>query len=337
MTFKNMLSDSGHVYLCKMTGMKNILFALLAILFTGGCVPSKKYEEMQAQYYNQVQKNFEQEALINSLQDEYTFCRDKYQQSEMELAAARQHIDSLSQVITGLRNEITIWKNELEATRHATEASLGDAQAAIQATRAELLQKQLELERKEQELAKKEMEIDQLAKRTKELEDLFMSQKKAIEQLRDNIRQALTGFNDSELTVSIRDGKVYVSMTDKLLFKSGSTVVEPRGVEALGKVADVIKKNTDIQVTVEGHTDNVPLKGTGQMKDNWDLSVLRATSVIKILTDRYAVPVKRVTASGRGEYFPVGDNTTADGRAKNRRTEIILMPDLAKLMKILEN
>lgn len=300
-------------------------------------MPSKKYEEMQAKYYDMVKKNMDQEALINSLQDEYNFCRDRYQECELELQAARQHIDSLSRVITGLRNEIVIWKDELDAARKAGEESLSEAQAAIQRTRAELLQKQLELERKEQQLAAKEQEIEQLAKRAKDLEDLLLSQKRAIEQLRDNIRQALTGFSDSELSVSIRDGKVYVSMTDKLLFKSGSTVVEPRGVEALGKVAEVIKKNPDIQVTVEGHTDNVPLKGSGHMKDNWDLSVLRATSVIKILTDRYSVPVRRVTASGRGEYFPVGDNTTPEGRARNRRTEIILMPDLARLMKILEN
>jgi chemotaxis protein MotB len=126
---------------------------------------------------------------------------------------------------------------------------------------------------------------------------------------------------------------VYVSLAEKLLFPSGSTEVNPKGKQALQKVADVLKKNPDIGITIEGHTDNVPIS-TSCMKDNWDLSVLRATSITRIITDAGVDP-KQIIASGRGEYFPVASNSTSDGKAKNRRSEIILTPNLAELAKLL--
>jgi len=292
---------------------------------------------MQNKYFDLLSRQQQLESEKNALADACELVQTERDETARKLTHANNELDSMRLVVEGLGHEKDILQKELESTQRANDVSLGEAQAAIQKSRADLVQKELELSRKQQELDKKTLEVEQLARRARELETLLASQKKAVEDIRDNIRKALTGFSDSELTVSIRDGKVYVSMSDKLLFKSGSTYVEPRGVEALGKVAEVIKKNTDIQVTVEGHTDNVPLKGSGDMKDNWDLSVLRATSVVKILTAKYTVPVKRVTAAGRGEFFPVGDNKTPEGRAKNRRTEIVLTPDLAKLMKILEN
>ena len=125
-------------------------------------------------------------------------------------------------------------------------------------------------------------------------------------------------------------------MSDKLLFKSGSTLVEAKGIEALGKIADVVKKNPDIQVNVEGHTDNVPYGSNGGLlKDNWDLSLMRASSVLHIMTDKYKVNAKQITGSGRGEFFPIETNTTPEGRAKNRRTEIILTPKIDHLLNLL--
>ena len=145
------------------------------------------------------------------------------------------------------------------------------------------------------------------------------------------------GFENDDLSVKIQNGKVYVSLEEKLLFKSGSTTVDPKGIDALKKLAHVLEQNNDINVTIEGHTDNVPFKSGSDIKDNWDLSVQRATSIIRIILEYSKVDPKQLTASGKGEFFPLVQNTTAALRAKNRRTEIILMPKLDELFKILES
>jgi len=149
------------------------------------------------------------------------------------------------------------------------------------------------------------------------------------------LRNALLGFKSDELSVEIKDGKVYVSMSDKLLFNSGSASIESKGLEAIKVLADVLNKNSDIDILVEGHTDNIPIK-TVLYKDNWDLSVARAISIVRILTDEYKITPTRLTASGKGEYAPRASNSTPDGRAKNRRTEIILSPKLDEIMKLLK-
>lgn len=153
--------------------------------------------------------------------------------------------------------------------------------------------------------------------------------------LLNSVKDALLGFSSDELTVTQKNGKVYVAMSDKLLFRSGSAAVNKQGKEALGKLAEVLKKQTDIDILIEGHTDTQPIK-TVQFQDNWDLSVVRATSVVRILTKDYGVNPLQIVPSGRGEYMPVDSNDTAEGRARNRRTEIIMAPRLDKLMEILQ-
>ena len=179
--------------------------------------------------------------------------------------------------------------------------------------------------------------IDELNEREKiinELQSLIDDQKAKVQTILDNVKQALMGFNSDELSVMEKDGKVYVAMSDKLLFESGSAKVDKRGEQALSKLAEVLNKQADIDVNIEGHTDNKPIKNV-QFKDNWDLSVIRATSVVRILTEKYKVGSLQIVPSGRGEYLPVADNKTAEGRSKNRRTEIIISPKLDKLMELL--
>jgi chemotaxis protein MotB len=175
--------------------------------------------------------------------------------------------------------------------------------------------------------------INEQAKKLKEMQTMIQAQKDVMNKLRKTIADALVDFKPDELTVSIKDGKVYVSLQEKLLFKSGSDVVNPKGKEALKSVADVLNKNPDINIDVEGYTDSIPIHD--KFEDNWALSVARATSVIRILTTDYKVDAHKVTASGRAEFFPVASNQTADGRAHNRRTEIILSPNLTELFKLL--
>ena len=150
------------------------------------------------------------------------------------------------------------------------------------------------------------------------------------------VQDALLGFDSDELKIEIKNGKLYITMQDKLLFESGKADVQEKGVGALKKLAEVLNKNENINIEIEGHTDNVPIN-TDKYSDNWDLSVARATSIVRILTDKYEVESSRITASGRGENFPIEPNSTAEGKAKNRRTEIILTPDLEDLYKLISS
>jgi chemotaxis protein MotB len=192
----------------------------------------------------------------------------------------------------------------------------------------DLSAKSNELDAKEKLLSDREKTLDEMRK-------IIARQDSLTNNLNNILRNALLGFNSDELSVEIKNGKVYVSLSDKLLFKSGSSAVEDKGKEALKLLAGVLDKNIDIDILVEGHTDNVPIK-TSVYKDNWDLSVARATSIVRILTTDYKITPTRLTASGKGEYFPKADNETAEGKAKNRRTEIILSPKLDELMKLLK-
>lgn len=184
------------------------------------------------------------------------------------------------------------------------------------------------LNQKMSELSTREQTIN-------ELQDMINAQNEKVQALLNSVKDALLGFGSDELTVMEKDGKVYVAMSDKLLFESGSAKVDKRGKEALSKLAGVLNKQTDIDVYIEGHTDTKPIN-TVQFKDNWDLSVIRATSVVRILTKDYGVNPLQIQPSGRGEYMPVADNETSDGRSRNRRTEIIMAPKIDKLLQILQ-
>jgi chemotaxis protein MotB len=192
------------------------------------------------------------------------------------------------------------------------------------------------LQMKSDELNEKERLLSEREKALEEMRAIIARQDSITGKLNSTLRNALLGFNQDELSVEIKNGKVYVSMTDKLLFRSGSSTVEDKGRQALKLLAGVLDKNPEIDILVEGHTDNVPIK-TQVYKDNWDLSVARATSIVRILSADYKIIPTRMTASGRGEYFPKAANDTPEGRAKNRRTEIILSPKLDELMQLINS
>lgn len=186
------------------------------------------------------------------------------------------------------------------------------------------------------DLGNKQRTLEQREARLRQLESILRRQDSLLNLLNNSVKNALLGFSPDELTVNMRDGKVYVSLSDKLLFKSGDANVEAKGKEALKKLAEVLNKNNDVSIAIEGHTDNVPIK-TSQYKDNWDLSAARATNVVRLLTEDYKMDAKRLTAAGKGEFTPIADNSTAEGKARNRRTEIVLSPKLEELMKLITN
>ncbi|WP_248282227.1 OmpA family protein [Mucilaginibacter robiniae] len=184
-------------------------------------------------------------------------------------------------------------------------------------------------------LTKLSGDLQQREARLQEVEDILRKRDAATNALKDKLQKALLGFQQSGLSVDIRNGKVYVSLTDKLLFPSGSIVIDEHGKEALKQLAAVLNKESDINLSVEGHTDNQRVVNLGQIKDNWDLSVLRATSVTRYLTEVEKIDPQRITATGKGQYQPIDPASTPEARARNRRIEIVLTPKLDELYNLI--
>lgn len=186
------------------------------------------------------------------------------------------------------------------------------------------------------EISKLSDDLKKREQRLKEVEDVLRKRDEASNQLKEKLQQALLGFTKNGLTVEMKNGKVYVSLTDKLLFPSGSIVIDEKGKQALTQLAKVLTQQPEIIIAVEGHTDSQKINNLGQIKDNWDLSVLRSTSVVRYLTEIEKVPGVRLTATGKGEFQPLESNATPEGRSKNRRIEIVLSPKLDELYDLIK-
>jgi chemotaxis protein MotB len=237
--------------------------------------------------------------------------------------------DKLCATLETRNNEIAKLNNDYNGLEKKYNDLSSDKLSQAEQFNASLKQKSDELKAKENLLLEREKSLAELKKK-------LARQDSITKRLNDVLRNALLGFQSDELSVEIKNGKVYVSMSDKLLFKSGSAAIEEKGIAAIKVLAEVLNKNPDIDILVEGHTDNIPIK-TAIYKDNWDLSVARATSIVRILTDEYKITPTRLTASGRGEFSPRAINETPEGRASNRRTEIILSPKLDEIMNLIKN
>lgn len=260
-----------------------------------------------------------------------TSCVTKKKFMLAELAATASK-DSLQGLLTDCRNtgnQMSVQIKNLMRDTTKMGNSIRQHQSMLNVNMTEQEKLNALLNQKKNELNERERTIN-------ELQQMINAQNEKVRKLLSSVKDALLGFSSDELTVREKDGKVYVAMSDKLLFQSGSARLDKRGEEALGKLAEVLNKQTDIDVFIEGHTDNKPIN-TVQFKDNWDLSVIRATSVVRILIKNYNVNPLQIQPSGRGEYMPVDDNETAEGRSKNRRTEIIMAPKLDKLFQMLQS
>ena len=260
-----------------------------------------------------------------------TSCVTKKKFMLAELAATASK-DSLQGLLTDCRNtgnQMSVQIKNLMRDTTKMGNSIRQYQSMLNVNMTEQEKLNALLNQKKNELNERECTIN-------ELQQMINAQNEKVRKLLSSVKDALLVFSSDELTVREKDGKVYVAMSDKLLFQSGSARLDKRGEEALGKLAEVLNKQTDIDVFIEGHTDNKPIN-TVQFKDNWDLSVIRATSVVRILIKNYNVNPLQIQPSGRGEYMPVDDNETAEGRSKNRRTEIIMAPKLDKLFQMLQS
>ncbi len=325
-----------------------IVFFILSAMLS--CVPQRKLEEEQAKR-EKCEKDLA--ALKISNQD----CETKLTEASKSLAdnlkkVADLQIDTATagtnyrNLVSKHNNLNTINEQLLERYNRLLEGNIADTKKLskeLQFTQERLLKKEDELKQLETELNRQKKNLDDLTielkkreARVAELEGVLKNKDAAVNGLKKKLSDALFGFEGKGLTITQKNGKVYVSMEENLLFASGSTTVETKGIEALKKVAKVLEQNPEINILIEGHTDDVPMMGKGEIKDNWDLSVMRATSIVKIITKNSNIDPRRLTAAGRGEYSPIDPAKSIEARKKNRRTEIILTPKLDELFKVLE-
>jgi chemotaxis protein MotB len=237
--------------------------------------------------------------------------------------------ESLAQLIARLRKDTTGLNSALADLR----AQYADMDANYNRLRSN---SSSEINKLSGNLNKLSEDLKTREQRLKEVEEILRKRDEATNQLKAKLQAALLGFTQSGLTVDIKNGKVYVSLTDKLLFPSGSIIIDEKGKQALTQLANVLKQQPEINIAVEGHTDSQKINNLGQIKDNWDLSVLRSTSVVRFLTEEQRVESVRMTATGKGEFQPLGSNATAESRSKNRRIEIVLSPKLDELYDLIK-
>ncbi|MDP3469304.1 MAG: OmpA family protein [Daejeonella sp.] len=242
---------------------------------------------------------------------------------------ARIKIASLEGIISGLKSDSSI-----------LQAKISDLQVIIKGMDNSLISlrsnSSSEIKKLEENLKKLEADLQKRELRLREVEDILRKRDEATNALKNKLQKALLGFQQSGLTVDIRNGKVYVSLTDKLLFGSGSIIIDDKGKLALRELANVLKTQPEINISVEGHTDNQRVVNLGQIKDNWDLSVLRATSVVRFLTETEKIENGRITATGKGEYQPIEAGSSPEIRSRNRRIEIVLSPKLDELYNLIK-
>jgi len=328
--------------------MKKALYvSILSAIVLSSCVPARKYQDLESK-----QKECAEE--LGKL---------KSRNADLETLATEQHekVVDLGDRVTRLKGDTTVLGKSLrmkerqydkiDALNQRIQAQLESLQRGsaienqrlmtdLNATRLELQKKEDELRLLEIELNQKKLDLDKLSldlaareKRVNELEALIAQKDAAVKALKDKVMKALMGFKDKGLTVVQKNGRVYVSMEAKLLFPSGSTAVNSEGKKALVELAKVLQTQSDLDVLVEGHTDSDKMKSSSHPKDNWELSVLRATSVVKIMLNSSSMDPKTITAAGRSMYLPVDEND----KAKNRRIEVILIPKLDELFEMISN
>jgi chemotaxis protein MotB len=250
-------------------------------------------------------------------------------QSQQETAAVRADSTELANRNSVLQENVSSLKDQIASLQK----NIDDLNAKISSLSTQNSQLGQQTAAQQNKLTQSQKDLQQQQQRLEQLQNLLNQQKEASQELKNKMADALKGFNSNELSVYQKDGKVYVSLSEQLLFPSGSAVVNPKGVDALSKLAAVLNLNSDVAVNIEGHTDSIPIRGRYQ--DNWDLSTARANAIVRILVNNYKVDPARVISSGHSYYEPVASNSTPEGRAKNRRTDIILSPKLDEMYKLL--
>lgn len=326
----------------KKYGKIAVLLAMVALF--SGCVAKQKYNELLLKQQR--------------CQDELTFMTSENQSCQDAKKSLNAQVSSLTAEAEQLRTDtMRLYRQARSLEREYEKAkkeydellqnfadissnnqnTINELLGNLDKSKDELTVKEKMLAAQQDSLAKSRAELAVKEQRINEMQAILAQKDAEVKALKEKVSNALKGFEGSGLNVHEKDGKVYVSMDDKLLFASGSWTINEKGLQAIQNLAKVLENEPEIAVLIEGHTDNVPYRGSGQIKDNWDLSVMRATSVVRALLQSGNIAPTRLSASGRSEYLPLDENNTPEARAKNRRTEIILTPNLDQLFQLIQN
>ncbi|MFZ2906069.1 MAG: OmpA family protein [Cyclobacteriaceae bacterium] len=310
-----------------------VVIAFFSFVFSSCIVTKKKYDDLLAQKVRLDADVADRDSLIAKANADLQNLDERVNKLASDTASLGQDLRTKSARLTEMDKEYAQLNNYYKNLL----TSSGKLNRDMAQQQEQLLAIQQNLERTRKTNDSLSTSLNEREKKVRELENVMAAKDKAVQDLKNNISKALLNFKENDLTVHVKNGKVYVSLAEQLLFASGSTEVDTKGVSALQQLAKAIKDQRDIHIMVEGHTDNVPISKKSQyMQDNWDLSVMRATAITKILT-KAGVSPSQVTAAGKGEFVPLAPNTTAQNKQKNRRTEIIITPNLDELFKILES
>jgi chemotaxis protein MotB len=313
--------------------MRKLIVLILLFTTLSACVSKKKYDELLAQKIKMEADLADRDASLAKTTTDLKTAEEALKKLKEDTTNLGIDLRSNSQRLSTLEKEHaqlnTYYKNLL--------TNSGKLNRDMAQQQEQLLAIQNNLDRTRKVNDSLSSSLAEREKKVQELEQIMANKDKAVQDLKTKISNALLNFKENDISVKVKNGKVYVSLAEQLLFQSGSVEVDGKGVAALQQLAKAIKDQKDINIMVEGHTDNVPISKRSQyMNDNWDLSVMRATSITRILTKGGVTP-NQITASGRGEHSPLATNDNSQNKQKNRRTEIIITPNLDELFKILEN
>lgn len=331
--------------------MRKVLFGFVsALIVMSGCISPKKVQEIKDDFLKSEEQrkylqsenqrleteNKEQAASLTQLGEAIAGLVEDTTNIGLELRRKIKEYDRVNKLNDQLLKKQAESSQLTEAENRKLLYELQTAQENLQAKEDALLALERELNAKKTNLDKLSSALSEREKRVNELERIIAEKDARVKDLKDKVADALLNFKDKGLTVETRNGRIYVSMEAKLLFPSGSTAINTEGKQALVDLAKVLEKQENITVLVEGHTDTDAYRGSGQIKDNWDLSVMRSTAVVKLMLENSSLDPTMLTAAGRGEFIPLDAANTAEAKAKNRRIEIILTPNLDQLFEILD-
>ena len=308
--------------------IKRVSIGLLLFALTTSCVSKKIYNDLESKYADLKKEN-------RSMADENADLLKAKNQLELDGTALKSELEKAKSDYAKLKSDYEASQNKfkvLQDSYAALEKNSNDALQSNMKKNRDLLE---QLEAKGKALAIEQERLNKSAQRLQELEDLIAAKEASMKKLKETLSKALNSFEGKGLTVEQKNGKVYVSMENKLLFNSGSWAVGAEGKKAVIEVGKVLGDNPDISVLIEGHTDDDAFTASGPIADNWDLSTKRATAIVAILSENKKINKQNLTAAGRGEFSPLVSNATAEGKAKNRRIEIILTPRLDEIAEML--
>lgn len=305
--------------------MKKATCIISLVILAASCVPQSRYDELEKKYYASLQGERKSQKAIQEKENELKSLSDQYSSLQEQQDALAKKKAQLDAEYSDLQIEYATRLKDMEDLK-AKNAQIVDQVQTTEQSRKKILN----------ELEQTQGQLQEKIKRINELENLISQQKESVSKLKNKLQIALKNYSGKGITVEEKDGNIYVSMENKLLFPSASWTVETEGIKALHDLSEVLSKDKNLNIIIQGHTDSDKYAGSGSIKDNWDLSVMRATAITKILQSEGVSP-KQMTASGKSEYAPLASNSSATGKAANRRVDIIIAPNLSEITKILND